>query len=68
MENNTCKSEGCPVNRGSSKAIEGIHCDVTNCVYHEKEHQCTASCIQVGPSFASTSDDTACATFMQKKD
>ena len=51
-----------------SKHIKGIVCDVTNCVYHDCETHCTANEIAVGPSFATTSQDTVCATFKQKKD
>ena len=50
------------------KHIKGIVCDVTNCVYHDCETHCTANEIAVGPSFATTSQDTVCATFKQKKD
>jgi hypothetical protein len=41
---------------------------VTNCVYHDCETHCTAKEIAVGPSYATTSQDTVCATFKQKKD
>ena len=50
------------------KHIKGIVCDVTNCVYHDCDTHCTANEIAVGPSFATTSQDTVCATFKQKKD
>lgn len=46
--------------------IQGIHCDVTNCVYHDPNDKCSAEHIKVGPTFATTSADTACATFKRK--
>lgn len=46
--------------------IKGVNCDVKNCVYHDGECDCTASRISVGPSYASSSTDTVCATFKQK--
>lgn len=46
---------------------KGIHCDVKNCVYHDGECYCTAEKISVGPTYASTSTDTACVTFEQKE-
>ncbi len=47
---------------------EGISCDVKNCQYHEGDCHCTADKIAVGPSFATSSTDTVCATFKPKKD
>lgn len=47
---------------------KGITCDVKNCQYHEGDCHCTASKIAVGPSFATSSTDTVCATFKAKKD
>ena len=49
--------------KDKSKTIEGIKCEVTNCVYHAKEHRCDAGKIEVGPGYAHSSDDTICATF-----
>ena len=46
----------------------GIVCEVKNCVYHDCETYCTAEKIAVGPSYATTSSDTICATFKQKED
>ena len=43
--------------------IKGVCCDVKNCTYHDGETHCTAKEITVGPTYASTSHDTACATF-----
>ena len=47
--------------------IKGIRCDVKNCVYHDCETYCMAGEIAVGPSNATTSSDTACATFKERK-
>ena len=68
MENNNkCTTDGCPINEcGEKKHISGIVCNVSNCVHHDCETHCTAKEIAVGPSFATTSQDTACATFRQK--
>ena len=52
---NSCKSQCHP--------LDGVCCDVKNCVYHDGESRCTAGEITVGPTYASTSGDTACATF-----
>lgn len=41
----------------------GIDCKVTNCKYNENKKYCTAKQICVGPSFASCSSETVCATF-----
>lgn len=46
--------------------IRGIVCDVKNCAYHDGDNFCTANRIQVGPSFANSSGQTACATFKPK--
>ena len=62
--NNEKKTEsGCC----SSKHIEGIKCDVKNCMYHDCDTHCTAGQIAVGPSYATSSSDTVCATFKEKK-
>ena len=47
--------------------IKGICCDVKNCVYHDCDTFCTAKQIAVGPSSATSSSDTACATFKERK-
>lgn len=47
--------------------IRGITCDVKNCTYHDGDNYCTASKINVGPSYATSSTDTVCATFKEKK-
>lgn len=43
--------------------LDGIHCDVTNCVYHDSKHNCSASKINVGPTYAASNSDTVCSTF-----
>lgn len=57
----SCRNGGC--NISSSQHLEGVCCDVKNCVYHDGEHRCTAKEINVGPTYATASHDTACATF-----
>lgn len=67
MENrtaNTCSNGQCNEDK---KHIKGICCNVRNCEYHDCDTHCTASEIAVGPSSATTSADTACATFKQKQ-
>ena len=61
-----CKTnkEGCPITKDH---IKGICCDVKNCVYHDCECYCTADKINVGPSNATCSSDTVCATFKERK-
>ncbi len=49
--------------RTNRDIIDGIVCDVTNCIYNEDNKNCTASQIKVGPNFAATKSDTACVTF-----
>lgn len=51
---------------GGNDPIDGITCDVTNCVYHEEGSLCTAREIKVGPQYAASSADTVCATFKPK--
>lgn len=58
---------GCEINLGTKDHIKGIRCDVKNCVYHDCETYCTAKQIAVGPSNATSSADTACATFKERK-
>jgi len=53
-------------NKCKSEYNKGISCDVKNCVYHCGEQYCTANKIAVGPSSASTSAETICATFKPK--
>ncbi len=47
--------------------IDGISCDVTNCMYNENNNYCTAPHIKVGPNFAASKADTVCATFENKQ-
>ena len=46
--------------------IEGISCNVKNCVHHDGENYCTLDKINVGPSYATSSIDTVCASFKRK--
>lgn len=59
MSEETKKGCGC-------KPIKGVCCDVKNCVHHDGSDCCTAGEITVGPSYATTSHDTVCATFQPK--
>ena len=43
--------------------ISGISCNVKNCIHNDGERYCTASSVNVGPSYANSSVDTVCATF-----
>jgi hypothetical protein len=51
---------------GNKEHISGIHCDVTNCAYHDPKCKCGADQIKVGPTYASSNADTVCSTFKQK--
>ncbi len=66
MNNNTEEKCGCPSGK-TPKHIQGIACDVKNCVYHDCDTYCTAGQIAVGPSFATSSSETVCATFKERK-
>lgn len=46
--------------------IRNLSCNVKNCVYNEDDRYCTASRINVGPSYAISSTETVCATFKPK--
>ena len=58
---------GCCSSGKAQKHIEGIVCDVKNCQYHDCETHCTAKQIAVGPCNATSSADTVCATFKERK-
>lgn len=59
MNNNTNKDCcGC-----YDEKINHIKCEVSNCVYHGRGDSCNAQCIEVTPSYADRSVDTACSTF-----
>ena len=49
------------------KHIKGICCNVKSCRYNDENSCCTAEQISVGPSSASTSSETACATFIPRE-
>lgn len=50
-------------NQSVHEHIDGIICDVNNCIYNQQNQYCTATHIKVGPNFAATKNDTACVTF-----
>lgn len=52
---------------GTKEHIKGICCNVKNCVHHDCDTYCTAEQIAVGPSSATTSSETVCATFKERK-
>lgn len=49
------------------KHIKGIHCEVTNCYYHDADTYCTAEEVSVGPACADCSGETLCVTFKPKE-
>ncbi|HEX3026715.1 MAG TPA: DUF1540 domain-containing protein [Clostridia bacterium] len=51
---------------GKNEHVRGIHCEVTNCVYHDRKGKCAADEIKVGPTYASNSTETVCSTFEPK--
>lgn len=60
--------KNCSTKKCSSKShINGICCNVKNCVHHDCETYCTAEQIAVGPSSATCSAETVCATFKERK-
>ena len=48
------------------KHLKGVVCDATKCTYHDGDSCCAADRISIGPSFASSSGETVCATFKPK--
>ena len=66
MNNHETEKRGCAT-KGCKEHIKGIRCDVKNCMYHDCETYCMAGEIAVGPSNATTSADTVCATFKERK-
>ncbi len=56
------------MNSSKHSPQENIHCDVKNCEYNDnKTCLCVAKDISVGPGYASTSADTVCITFKNRK-
>lgn len=45
------------------KKINGISCEVRNCVFHDKSNNCTAGHITVGNQTAKSITETNCETF-----
>ncbi len=64
MEKEKC---GCSSTKNAKEHIKGIRCDVKNCIYHDCETYCMAGEIAVGPCDATSSADTICATFQERK-
>ena len=54
--------------KNNCQHIRGISCDVKNCIHHAGDCYCTANEIAVGPSFATSSHDTTCATFKERRE
>ncbi|MBQ2709445.1 MAG: DUF1540 domain-containing protein [Clostridia bacterium] len=46
--------------------IDGISCDVQNCVYHDGDNYCTAKHVSIGNLTAASAAQTRCATFEAK--
>lgn len=43
--------------------INGISCDVQNCVYHDGDNYCTADRVNIGNPTAANISETRCSTF-----
>ncbi len=43
--------------------INGITCDVRNCVYHDGDNFCCAKRVTIGSAVARNASETRCATF-----
>lgn len=52
---------------GENESTSQIVCAVKNCAYHCGDCSCNAQQIAVGPTYASSSSDTVCATFKPKE-
>ena len=52
----------------TNENLSGVHCDVTNCVYHSTDNLCHADHIQVADQVSDCKDerDTFCGTFEAK--
>lgn len=57
--NNNCNGK-------CNNAIEGVNCDVSECVHHDGARSCTASCICVECKDAALGEKTCCGTFQKK--
>jgi hypothetical protein len=51
----------------SKDHISGIHCEVTNCSFHDPSCKCSANQVKVGPTYAASSTETVCSTFKPKQ-
>ncbi len=46
--------------------IDGICCDVENCIHNNHKAGCTANEVKVGPHFAATCNDTVCQSYKKQ--
>lgn len=46
--------------------INGIHCEVKNCLHNNNKCGCTANNIIVGPHSANCTQDTVCQSFKEE--
>ena len=49
-----------------AKHIKNLTCCVGNCAYNDGDGYCTAGGVSIGPGYASSCTDTACATFRKR--
>jgi hypothetical protein len=56
-------STGAYASAGNMEKVEGVECNVASCTYNQNRKICTAGKIKVGPTNATCTDDTICATF-----
>lgn len=53
--------------KGVLKMDRKIHCDVSECVYHDGECTCTADCIKVDCTAPSDTCDAKCSTYKYRE-
>lgn len=51
------------IKSNAPRHINGITCDVHNCVYHDGDNYCTADRVNIGNAAAVKCGETRCATF-----
>lgn len=61
------KSKSNPLAGCDKDCINGISCDVVSCIHNNHQLGCTAGKIKVGPSFATSTNDTVCDTYKNAK-
>lgn len=54
-------------NKENKQCIEGITCDVENCIHNNHECGCTAKNIHVGPHSAHTCSETVCESYKSQE-